>query len=57
MNHASSTNPQIQKNLEKCHNLLVNNEIDLCWIPSHIGIPENEKACLQAQATLALDQT
>ena len=38
MNHTSSKNPQIQKLLEKCHELLANKEIVLCWIPSHIGI-------------------
>ena len=37
MNHTSSKNPQIQKLLEKCHELLANKEIVLCWIPSHIG--------------------
>ena len=42
MNHASSKNPQIQKLLEKCHELLTNKIIVLCWIPSHIGIQGNE---------------
>ena len=42
MNHTSSKNPQIQKLLEKCHALLANKEIVLCWIPSHIGIKGNE---------------
>ena len=42
MNHTSSKNPQIQKLLEKCHELLANIEIVLCWIPSHIGILGNE---------------
>ena len=37
MNHTSSRNPHIQKLLEKCHELLANKEIVLCWIPSHIG--------------------
>ena len=36
MNHTSSKNPQIQKLLEKCRELLANKEIVLCWIPSHI---------------------
>ena len=49
MNHASSKNPQIQKLLEKCHKLLVNIEIVLCWIPSHIGIPGNEKVDIQTK--------
>ena len=34
MNHTSLKNPQIQKLLEKCHELLANKEIVLCWIPS-----------------------
>ena len=37
MNHTSSKNSQIQKLLEKCHELLAHKEIVLCWIPSHIG--------------------
>ena len=38
INHTSSKNSQIQKLLEKCHELLANKEIVLCWNPSHIGI-------------------
>ena len=49
VNHSSSIKPQIQKLLEKCHKLLSNNEIVLCWIPSHIGIPENETVDHQAK--------
>ena len=41
MNHTRSKNPQIQKNLEKCHELLAYKEIILCWIPRHIGIQGN----------------
>ena len=52
MNHASSKNPQIQKLIEKCHKLLVNIEIILCWIPSHIGIPGNEKVDIQTKHLL-----
>ena len=44
MNHTSSKNPQIQKLLEICHELLTNKEIVLCWIPSHISIQGNELA-------------
>ena len=36
MNHTSSKNPQMQKLLKKCHELLAYKEIVLCWIPSHI---------------------
>ena len=42
MNHTSSKNPQIQKLLEKCHELLSYKEIVLVWIPSHIGSQGNE---------------
>ena len=49
MNHTSSKNPQIQKLLEKCHELLAYKEIVLCWIPSHIGIQGNETVDKQAK--------
>ena len=39
------------------YELLENNEIVLCWISSHIGIPGNEKVAIQAKASLALDNT
>ena len=48
MDHTSSKNPQIQKLLEKCHELLAYKEIVLCWIPSHIGIQGNEMVDKQA---------
>ena len=57
MNHTSSKNPQIQKLLEKCHELLTNKEIVLCWIPSHIGIQGNEMVDKQAKTSLSLDPT
>ena len=49
MNLTSSKNPQIQKRLEKCHELLANKEIVLCWIPSHIGIQGNETVDKQSK--------
>ena len=57
MNHTSSKNPQIQKLLEKCHELLANKEIVLCWIPSHIGIQGNEMVDKQANTMLSLEPT
>ena len=47
--HTSSKNPQIQKLLEKFHELLANKEIVLFWIPSHIGIQGNEMEDKQAK--------
>ena len=52
MNHTSSKNPQNQKLLEKCHELLASKEIALCWIPSHIGIQGNEMVDQQAKTSL-----
>ena len=58
MNHTSSKNPQIQKLLEKkCHGLLANKEIVLCWIPSHIVILRNEMVDQQAETSLSLEPT
>ena len=57
MNHTSSKNPQIQKLLEKCHELLAYKEIVLCWIPSHIGIQGNEMVDKQVKTSLSLEPT
>ena len=58
MIHTSSKNPQIQKLLEKCHELLLAyKEIVLCWIPSHIGIQGNEMVDKQAKTSLSLEPT
>ena len=57
MNHTSSKNPQIQKLLEKCHELLTYKKIVLCWIPSHIGIQGNEMVDKQAKTSLSLEPT
>ena len=57
MNHTSSKNPQIQKLLEKCHELLAYKEIVLCWIPSHIGIQGNEMVDKQTKTSLSLEPT
>ena len=57
MNHTSSKNPQLQKLLEKCHELLTYKDIVLCWIPSHISIQGNEMVDKQAKASLSLEPT
>ena len=57
MDHTSSKNPQIQKLLEKCHELLANKEIVLCLIPSHIDIQGNEMVDQQAETSLSLGPT
>ena len=57
MNHTNSKNPQIQKLLEKCHELLAYKEIVLCWIPSHIGIQGNEMVDKRAKTSLSLEST
>ena len=52
-------NPKIRKLLEICHvfELLANNEIVLCWIPSHIGIQGSEMVDKQAKTSLSLEPT
>ena len=57
MNHTSSKNPQIQKLLEKCHELFAYKEIALLWIPCHIGIKGNEMVDKQAKTSLSLEPT
>ena len=58
INHTSSKNPQMQKPLEKCHELLAYKEIVLVgWIPSHIGIQGNETVDKQAKTSLSLEPT
>ena len=57
MNHTSSESPQIQKLLEKCHELLAYKENVLCWIPSHIGIQGNEMVDRQTKLSLSLEPT
>ena len=57
MNNTSSKNPKIQKPLEKGHELLANEEIVLCWIPSHIRIQGNEMVDKQAKTSLSLEPT
>ena len=55
MNHTSSKNPQIQKFLDKCHELLEIKENVLCSIPGHIGILGNEMVYQQTKKSLTLE--
>ena len=57
LDHTSSKNPQIQKLLEKHHDLAECNEIVYCWIPSHIGIAGNENMDQKAKYSLNLHPT
>ena len=57
LDHTSSKNPQIQKLLEKHHDLSEFNEIVYCWIPSHIGIAGNESVYQKAKDSLNLHPT
>ena len=50
-------NPQIQKLLEKHHDLAECNEIVYCWIPNHIGIACNENVDQNAKDSLNLHPT
>ena len=43
LNHTSSKNPQIQNILEKHHTISKYKTIVYCWIPSQIGIRNNEQ--------------
>jgi kelch-like protein 2/3 len=53
--HQNYQNPAILEILERCHQLsTANKEISFCWIPSHIGIPGNEKADAVAKAALKI---
>ena len=49
MNHTSSKNPQIQKLLEKCHELLTYKEIVLCWIPSQLWVSKGMRWLISKQ--------
>ena len=57
LDHTSSKNPQIQKLLEKHHDLSESNERVYCWIPSHIGINGNENVDQIAKNSLNLHPT
>ena len=53
LNHTSSKNHQIQKIIEKIHEISKSKEIISCWLPSHIGISGNESADRKAKESLS----
>ena len=57
LNHTSSKNPQIQNILQKHHTISKYKTIVYCWIPSHIGIRNNERVDKKAKESLNLEQT
>ena len=57
LNHTSSKNPQIQNILQKHHTISKYKTIFYCWIPSHIGIRNNERVDKKAKESLNLEQT
>ena len=57
LNHTSSKTPQIQNVLQKHHTISKYKTIVYCWIPSHIGIRNNERVDKKAKESLNLEQT
>lgn len=55
LNHSSSKNPQIQKIIEKHHEISKSKEVVFCWLPSHVGITGNETADRKAKESLQLN--
>ena len=57
LNHTSSRNSQIQKLLEKHHEITKSKEILFCWLPSHTDITGNEAADRKAKESLKLNMS
>ena len=57
LNHTSSKNPQIQNILQKHHTNSKYKTIVYCWIPSHIGIRNNERVDKKTKEPLNLEKT
>ena len=57
LNHTSSRNSQIQKLLEKHHEITKRKEILFCWLPSHVDITGNETADRKAKESLKLNMS
>ena len=57
LNHTSSRFLQIQKLLEKHHEITKRKEILFCWFPSHVDITGNEAADRKAKKSLKLNMS
>ena len=57
LNHTSSRNSQIQKLLEKHHEITKRKEILFCWLQSHVDITGNEAADRKAKESLKLNMS
>ena len=57
LNHTSSKSSQIQKLLEKHHEITKSKEILFCWLPSHLDITGNEAADRKAKESLKLNMS
>ena len=57
LNHTSSRNSQIQKLLEKHHEITKSKEILFCWLSIHVDIARNEAADRKAKESLKLNMS
>ena len=57
LNHTSSRNSQIQKLLEKHHEITKRKEILFCWLSIHVDITGNETADRKAKESLKLNMS
>ena len=57
LNHTSSKHSQIQKLLEKHHQITDTKETLFCWLPSHVDIIGNEIADRKAKDSLKLNMS
>jgi len=56
INNQKSHHPLVQNILVQCHHLKnTNKHVAFCWVPSHVGIPGNEKADRAAKVALSLN--
>ena len=55
LNQTFSKNSQIQKILEKHHEISKTKEVIFCWIPGHVNVTGNETADRKAKESLKLN--